>query len=465
MLGDEDRSELGRLRRRLLRERAARLEAESIAERFSRGALHDPLTGLANRTLLLDRVNAALTRRREGGGRVGVLFLDLDRFKATNDRFGHGAGDELLREVAVRLIAGCRRSDVVSRLGGDEFVVLCEDIADVAELLELADRVASLLAEPLLLCGRWVTVRSSIGMRLAVQGDTADGVLRDADAAMYAAKRLGSGHRVLFDAQTGQSAADQVGVEEELREGLASGQVQPVYQSVVHLGTGESVGAEGLARWHHPIRGTIEASHFIALAAEAGAAADLDRRIMTAAAEQAAVWGFGSAQPAFMATTLSPDGLDDEHLLGHVADILSVTGLPPGTLGLKITERSLINEGTWTARNLTGLHEMGVLLSIDDFGMASGTFSYLRRYHINALKIDHSLVLGVLTSARERALVAGMVAMAKALDMTTVAKGVESRQQAEVLADIGVDLGHGWHFGPPIPAADTGWLEARPRAL
>lgn len=199
----DDNGENARLRRRVLRERTARMEAESIAERFTRGALHDPLTGLANRVQLLDRMNVALARSDLLGGSVGVLFLDLDRFKRVNDSLGHGYGDDLLREVADRLVQACRRSDVVCRLGGDEFVVLCEGVVDADELRDLGDRIAVMLAAPLDLAGNPLTVLTSIGMRLASAVDTADGVLRDADAAMYAAKRLGSGHRVLFDEPRG----------------------------------------------------------------------------------------------------------------------------------------------------------------------------------------------------------------------------------------------------------------------
>lgn len=448
----DDKAEIARLHRRLQRERKARTEAESIAEHFTRGALHDPLTGLANRAQLLDRMNVALARSGLHGGSVGVLFLDLDRFKRVNDSLGHGYGDDMLREVAVRLMSACHRADVVCRLGGDEFVVLCENVADADELREMGDRIAVTLAAPLRIAGHPLKIRTSIGMRLASGDDTADGVLRDADAAMYAAKRLGSGHRVLFDATTRLEALAHVGIETELRTAMLAGGIVPVYQPVVDLRTGRTAGAECLARWEHPTRGQVTPSEFIAIAKDCGLIAELDRRMIGLAVEQAAAWGFGSFRPGVVSVNLSAATLDDEHLGAHVADSLASSDLPASALCLDITEGAPVSEGAWTNRNIAALQELGVLLAVDDFGQGSATFSHLRRFPADGLKIDASLVADDGSGPRERSFIAGIVAMARALGLITTAEHVETSEQSEILLSLGVDLGQGYYFGRPVPA-------------
>lgn len=448
----DDNGEIARLRRRVLRERTARMEAESIAERFTRGALHDPLTGLANRVQLLDRMNVALARSDLLGGSVGVLFLDLDRFKRVNDSLGHGYGDDLLREVADRLVQACRRSDVVCRLGGDEFVVLCEGVVDADELRDLGDRIAVMLAAPLDLAGNPLTVLTSIGMRLASAVDTADGVLRDADAAMYAAKRLGSGHRVLFDGTTRLGALDRLGIESELRTALLRGDIVPVYQRVVDLHSGRTAGAECLARWEHPSRGQVTPAEFIAVAEDCGLIAELDRHMIGLAVQQAAAWGFGSYRPGVVSANLSAATLDDERLVADVAASLASNDLPGSALCLEITECAPVHEGAWTKRNAVGLRELGVLLAIDDFGEGPATFGHLRRFPADGLKINGSVVANLVTKPRERAFIAGTVAMARTLGLTTTAGHIETSMQADILRDLGVDRGQGWFFGRPVSA-------------
>lgn len=444
--------DLVRLRRRVQRERKARLEAESIAERFSRGAFHDPLTGLANRVQLLDRMNLALARSGQLGASVGLLFLDLDRFKRVNDSLGHGYGDDLLREVAVRVVAACRRSDVVCRLGGDEFVVLCEDVVDADELRDVADRIAAALAAPLKLAGHSVTVRTSIGMRLASSVDTADGVLRDADAAMYAAKRLGSGHRVLFDGTAGQGALDLLDIEAQLRTALLRGDIVPVFAPVVDLRTGRTAGAECLARWDHPCRGEVTAPEFGAVVQDGQLTAELDRRTIGLAVEQAAAWRFGSRRPGVVCANLSPATLDDERLVADVADSLARHDLPGSALCLQITEGAPVSEAAWTNSNAAALRELGVLLAVDRFGHGSGTFSHLHRFPADGLKIDGSLIAGIVGEPREQKFIAAIVALARTLGLTTTAAQVQTAEQHELLRELGVDLGQGSYFGPAVPA-------------
>lgn len=437
------RAEPAGLRQQLHRERKARRYAESMARQLRRDALHDPLTGLANRTLLLERMGAALARAERLSTYVGVLLLDLDRFKRVNDSLGHACGDELLRTVAARLLGLTRRSDVVSRLGGDEFVVVVEDVADGEELKVLAERIAACLAEPLTIHGHALIVRTSIGMRLAQSSETADGALRDADAAMYEAKRLGAGHRLLIDGATRALGWTPLEAEEELRQALAAGHVRSAFQPVVDLRTDTVVGVECLARWTHPRRGPIPPSDFLALAEETGLSAELDRHMLAAATRQMSQWGAVTGRKWFVGVNLSPAALDDDTLLASVAAALSESGLPASALAVEFCERSLLAEGTWTARNLAGLQALGIRLVIDDFGTANAHFSFLRRFPIDAMKVDLSYAGDIVSRSRDRALLAGLVAMAAALDMTTVAEGIDNAEQADVLRELGVGLGQG----------------------
>ncbi len=448
------------MRARVAREHRARLEAETIAERYARDALHDPLTGLANRGLLLDRLEFALARAGRSGGRVGVLFLDLDGFKTINDDHGHGVGDRLLVEVANRLKGVVRSSDLVARLGGDEFVLLCEDADDEVELTELAARVATAAAAPWVLGGQPVSVTTSVGVRLAVGGERADVVLRDADTAMYAAKTSGGSRWVVFDRVIGTRAVARAELEADLRQALALAQFTVCYQPVLNLETGQVTGAEALVRWRHPSRGLVMPDEFILVAEESGLIRVLGAQVLQMACRQAVAWGFSQTGRVMHVNTTAIE-LSAHGFPAAVATTLLTAGLPSSNLCLEITERQLVDEHPLVQSNLAELRRTGVALAIDDFGTEFASFSYLRRLPVDVLKIDRSFVTHVAETDRDAAVVAGIVAMARALGIRTVAEGVETAEQAGVLLGAGVDEAQGWLFGRPCGPDDwdPAWLE------
>ena len=450
MSGPEDCPGCTRSRTRAARERRARLEAEAVAERFSRDALHDPLTGLANRTLLLDRLDLALAGADRGAGRVGLLFLDLDGFKTVNDKLGHSAGDRLLVEVARRLRAVVRARDVVARLGGDEFVVLCEDVADEAALTRLADAVSTVTREPLVLSGRRVSVTSSTGVRLASGGERADVVLRDADAAMYDAKTGGRSRWAVFDTRSRVRTVEHAGLEADLARGVARREFDTWYQPVVDLRTGRVTGAEALVRWQHPERGLLLPGGFIPAAEACGLIGQIGAQVLAAACRQAADWGFVRDGRGMHVNTAAVE-LSTHGFPETVAAVLLASGVAPRTLCLEITERQMVDDDPLVQRNLEQLRRLGVALAIDDFGTEYASFSYLRRLPVDVLKIDRSFVVDVADTARDSAIVAGIVAMARALGIRTVAEGVETVEQARALREVGVDEAQGWLWARAAP--------------
>ena len=379
-----------RLRARAARERRARLEAETIAERFARDALHDPLTGLANRAFLLDRLELALARAERLESRVGLLFLDLDGFKTVNDTLGHGAGDRLLIEIARRLRSVVRSTDLVARLGGDEFLLLCEDVRDEAALTTLADAVAAATATPWLLDGTRVAVTTSIGVRLAVGGERADVVLRDADVAMYEAKTSGRSRWVVFDTVIRTRAAARADLEADLRRGIGKAELVAWYQPVVNLQTGEVTGAQALVRWQHPSRGLLTPDAFILAAEECGLIGQLGKHMLATASHQAVAWGYPQVGRMMHVNTTARE-LSTDGFPATVSSILAAAGLPARFLCLEITERQLVGEDPVVQRNLEKLRGLGVALAIDDFGTEYASFSYLRRLPVDVLKIDRSL--------------------------------------------------------------------------
>ena len=440
-----------RLRARAARERQARLEAEVIAERYARDALHDPLTGLANRTLLLDRLELALTRASRTGAQVGVLFLDLDGFKSVNDRLGHGAGDLLLIEMGRRLSGALRGSDLAARQGGDEFVLLCEDVRDEDSLLKLAGHVAAVASEPFLLNGTSETVTASIGVRIATGGERADVVLRDADFAMYEGKSSGGSRWVVFDTTLRALATRRGELETELRRAVEADEFVNWYQPVLDVRTGHVTGSEALVRWQHPVRGLVPPDDFIPAAEESGVIRAIGAGVLARACAYAVTRDY-AGQERVMHVNTSSNELASHGFAAAVEATLAATGLPPSALCLEITERKVVDAHPLVQDNLAILRALGVQLAIDDFGTEYASFDYLRRLPVDVVKIDRSFVTNVADIPRDAALIAGIVAMARALGVRTVAEGVETDAQAKVLSDAGVDEAQGYLSGRPAPA-------------
>jgi diguanylate cyclase (GGDEF)-like protein len=445
-----------RLLRRIERERRARLEAEAIAEQATRAALHDSLTGLPNRLLVLDRLTTALDRAARANSQVALFFVDLDRFKLINDSLGHGAGDRLLAEVARRLLGAARTVDTVGRFGGDEFVVLCEDVAGREAAVAIAERISAAVSPAFELDGAEVRVRASVGIALSTPGSTAEDLIRDCDAAMYHAKDNGRGRSEFFDESVRKRDRDRLRIESELLDAIENGGFELHYQPIVELPTMRVTGVEPLVRWRHPTRGLLPPADFIGHAEEAELIDEIDRWVLRSACEQVVAWqdrdgrAVGRLSVNFSARQLATPGLDRA-----VGAILRESGVSPANLILEITESVLVAESALASENLGSLHRSGVRIAIDDFGTGYCSLAYLRRFSVDALKIHQSFVSGLGKGAGgEDAILTAIVAMGRALGLTVVAEGVETSAQLERVAELGCHEVQGFLISPPLPAAE-----------
>jgi diguanylate cyclase (GGDEF)-like protein/PAS domain S-box-containing protein len=445
-------------------------ERRRIEEALAEQAVRDPLTGLANRTLLVSRIHQALDRGA-GSGHLAVLFLDLDRFKLVNDSLGHAAGDELLVAVAGRLRAAVRREDLVARFGGDEFVVLCEGLDGRSEAAAIAQRICQCLVEPFDCEGRPIHVRVSIGIALAGRPTatssaltsapvTADAMLRDADAAMYQVKATGgaSGGYRFFEPEAHELAVRRLDLEHDLRQAVERGEFRLVYQPVVDLARGRTTGAEALIRWQHPDRGLLSPSEFVELAEEIHLIIPIGRWVLEEACRQLAQWN--AADPSgncglTMAVNLSNRQLSHHpDLLSEVTGALTRYGVRPGQLCLEVTETA-VHEASGTSRSaLAALSAVGVQIALDDYGTGYSSLGHLRSIPVNALKIDRAFIAGLDQHQGDDAITVAVITLAHALGMQAVAEGVESPRQRDRLRELGCDLAQGYLFAEPLDPAD-----------
>jgi diguanylate cyclase (GGDEF)-like protein len=433
--------------------RASLSERDALAAQLEHLAFHDSLTDLANRALFNDRVRHALARARRDGSSLAVLFVDLDDFKVVNDSLGHGAGDRLLREVGARLRGCLREHDTVGRLGGDEFAILAED-TDLDTARMLAQRVLTALGAPFPLVGGQVTIRASIGIALDDQLDLDEAqLLRNADIAMYVAKSRGKGIYEVFQGSMLRSVRDRHDVHAALEGAIERRELVVHYQPIVDLHSGRVAGAEALVRWPRPDRGLVPPAEFIPLAEETGLVVELDRFVLRQACRQMAGWN-ADAGPLLLHVNLSAHHLLRSDLAASVAAALGDSGLPPDCLALEITESVLMHDLELAIVRLHELKALGVHLAIDDFGTGYSSLAYLRRFPIDALKIDKAFVDGVAGGPQESAVARAIIALAGTLHLDTVAEGVEHPEQAAALAELGCHLAQGFHFSRPVPAAD-----------
>jgi diguanylate cyclase (GGDEF)-like protein/PAS domain S-box-containing protein len=441
-------------------------ERAVAAEALLHQALHDSLTDLPNRSLFLDRVNHALARAARSGAGVAVLFLDLDDFASVNRAFGRHGGDEVLIAVAGLLESAVRSGDTVAALGGDEFVVCCEAVSDEAEAKALADRLVSATSVPFGADGRQLQVTASIGIALSGRDgtDTADSLLRDADAAMYQAKQRGRNRSEVFDPALRARAAARSDAATALRQGLEDGEISVHYQPVVSVATGRVVGVEALARWFHN-GAFVPPVDFIPVAEESGLIRALGSRVLTTACTETAAWNDANPdQQLTVAVNLSV------HQLGRgvetvVHAALAESRLDPERLCLEITESALAEDADAVGVALSALKELGVRLSVDDFGTGYSSLLYLRSYPIDALKIDRSFVGGMEESDADAAIVEGVIRLAHALGLEAVAEGVETAGQRARLQALGCELGQGYLWARPMaPEALACWLETASEA-
>ena len=416
-------------------------------------ATHDALTGLPNRTLILDRVKQMLARSRRNQTPVAALFVDLDNFKSINDTLGHGVGDELLQAVAARLDGVVREADALGRLGGDEFVVISEEISpgDGAELI--AERLLDALKQPFRLGDdreTSLTVTASVGIA-AADGTTAEELLRDADIAMYRAKWDGKNRYVVFESGMQDSVQHRMELEMDLRDALVKDEFFLAFQPTLDLSDMSLNGVEALVRWEHPERGVVQPNDFIPLLEETGLIVDVGRWVLREACAQGAAWR-AAGYDIGMAVNVSGRQLDTDELIDDIEAALADSGLHPEALTIEITETTLMRNVEETARRLAAVKSLGVRIAIDDFGTGYSSLAHLQRFPVDALKIDRSFVPGLCHNHEGETLIRTLVQLGKALSIETFAEGIEEEQELTLLRGEDCDSGQGFLFARPLDA-------------
>lgn len=425
------------------------LEAELVHQAF-----HDPLTDLPNRAYFMDRLHQLLdTPQRRRGDPLAVLFLDLDRFKVINDSLGHEAGDQLLLAVSNRLKACVRTNDTVARLGGDEFALILEEVNDVSDATQTADRVLAQLQNPVILGGRELFVSTSIGIALGAS-DTidADSLLRNADMALYAAKARGKACYAVFDQSMGAQAVERLELETEMRSALRSGEFAVHYQPLVLLNSGQISEVEALLRWVHPRRGLLYPREFLRLAEETGLILPIGLWVLREASRQVREWQKRSSKVPrlVLSVNLSAREFQDPDLLPKIEAVLQETGFDPADLKLEITEATAMEHLESTMNTLLALKRLGVQLVIDDFGTGASALGDLKRFPVDALKVDGSFVQGLSRDPGDMAIVRAVVAFAKTLRLGVTAEGIETAEQFARLRALGFDHGQGFYISAPL---------------
>jgi diguanylate cyclase (GGDEF)-like protein/PAS domain S-box-containing protein len=457
-------------------------ERKALEERLEHQALHDPLTGLPNRTLFMDRLGHALSRARRRGDEVAVLFMDLDNFKVINDSLGHRAGDRVLVAAGKRVRRALRPEDSVARLGGDEFIILLEGV-DGAAAARAAERVLEQLRPPLSAGGRQLFVSASVGIALGgADAKRATDLLRDADLAMYRAKHSGKARYAMYEEGMNARALERLELEHDLRRALERSEFKVHYQPQMLLDADlqrylrtvgsravvartatrapRMMGVEGLVRWEHPERGLLLPDDFIPLAEETGLIVDIGEVVLAEACRQAKEWQarFPADPPLAVFVNLSARQFREPDLVETIRRILAETELDPTCLHLEITESTAMGDALATVATLEALKGLGVRMVIDDFGTGYSSLSYLERFPVGHVKIDRSFVGKLGKEQGTHALVSGMIRLAHSLGLAVIAEGVESEDQLKRLQDLGCDLAQGHYFSEPLPAQALGAL-------
>jgi diguanylate cyclase (GGDEF)-like protein len=444
-------------------------------EELSFLATHDALTGLPNRTLILDRVEQTLARSRRSKTPAAALFVDLDNFKDINDSLGHSAGDELLKAVAARLDGVIRDSDALGRLGGDEFVVISEELSLAASPELVAERLLEALKHPFKLGAdkeTRVSVTASVGIAIGSaigERTSAEELLRNADIAMYRAKWDGKNRYSVFEIGMQETVQNRMELEMDLREALGKGEFFLAYQPTIDLSNMSPTGVEALIRWNHPTRGVMQPDDFIPLLEESGLITEVGKWVLEQACAQGAEWR-AAGYPIKMAVNVSGRQLDTDQLLTDIEGALSASGLDPSALAIEVTETTLMRNIEETARRLTEIKALGVQIAIDDFGTGYSSLAHLQRFPVDALKIDRSFISGLTNNAEGETLIHSLVQLGKALSIETFAEGIEKRHELSLLRDEDCDTGQGFLFAHPLDVAATeaflrGWADDLTPAL
>jgi diguanylate cyclase (GGDEF)-like protein len=418
-------------------------------------ATHDPLTGLPNRTLILDRVEQMLARSTRNQTPVAALFIDVDNFKTINDTLGHGVGDELLRAVAARLEGVVRHADALGRLGGDEFVVIAEELSLAAGPELVAERLLEALKHPFKLGAdeTRLTVTASIGIAVGERG-SAEELLRDADIAMYRAKWDGKNRYAVFESGMQDKVQNRLELDMDLREALENDEFFLAYQPTLDLSDMTPTGVEALIRWRHPTRGIVQPDEFIPLLEETGLITEVGRWVLREACRQGAEWQQSGYQ-IVMAVNVSARQLDSDQLIVDIEEALADWGLDPCALTIEITETTLMRNVEETARRLAAIKDLGVRIAIDDFGTGYSSLAHLQQFPVDALKIDRSFISGLKHNKEGETLIRTLVQLGKALSIETFAEGIEQHQELSLLRDEDCDNGQGFLFSRPLDVAGT----------
>jgi diguanylate cyclase (GGDEF)-like protein len=426
-------------------------------------AFHDSLTDLPNRALFLDRLQQALDRSSRDRIPRAVLFVDLDDFKIINDSLGHNFGDELLKVAAERLRACLRPADTAARLGGDEFVILIDGVSGVTDAIHVAERIAAALGEPIELGERQVVVRTSVGIALSEDHDSQPGViLRNADVAMYEAKKEGKGRNKVFNPGMFTQALRRLELGNDLRRAIEQEELRLYYQPKVELGAGTIVGVEALVRWKHPERGLIPPEEFIPLAEETGLIVPLGWWVLREACRRAREWGdnYPAALPLGISVNLSVKQFQEPDLVRELGEMLQEIGLDPSRLQLEITESVVMDDTEYAAELLQGLKGIGLKLAVDDFGTGYSSLSLLRRFPLDEMKIEKEFIDGLGKNDQDVVIVQLVTELAHELGMRVVAEGVETAEQLARLREMGCDQAQGHYFWESLPGEETTTLLA-----
>jgi len=433
--------------------------ARAMSLQMTHTAHHDVVTGLPNRLLLNDRITQSIALAHRQSRPFAVLFLDLDHFKNINDSLGHAGGDELLRSVSTRLLAGVRGSDTVSRQGGDEFAILLPEITHAEDAATCAAKILVALNAPYVIGVRTVHVGASIGISLYPRdGEDSETLIKNADMAMYHAKERGRGNFQFFEGAMNLKAVERQSVESELRRALSNQEFLLHYQPKVNLDTGDITGVEALIRWQQSDRGLVPPSEFVPIAEDCGLIVPIGRWVMREACTQARAWQDAGLPHLRMAVNVSAIEFRAKGFVEYVRKILSETGLQARYLVLELTERVLMENAESTALLLEEIKAMGVHLAVDDFGTGYSSLSYLRQFPIDVLKIDQSFIQKITSNLNDSTIIAAIIAMGRNLHHIVIAEGIETQEQIAYLQSQHCEEGQGFLLSPPVSAAEFGLL-------